>query len=79
VFDPRRVNVKFTDPTGAPTTVLYAGDAAGCDGAAGGWYFDDPNTPSTIHLCPVTCNTVTVQIGMTVDIGLGCTREEIPR
>lgn len=52
----------------------------GVDGAAacsdtGGWYFDDPEAPSSIHLCDSTCNFVGSAALPALEISLNC---EIP-
>ncbi len=82
-LDYDKVNVEFKD--GANTvTVPYVGDAGSCDATLGGWYYDvDPaggGTPATIVMCPVTCDQFTAASGAaSVDVRLGCKREDIPR
>ena len=70
------VNVQFT-ANGNASTVLQVSDASACDPTAGGWYYDDPNAPKHIELCPVTCTTVKAAGADTsanaeVDVLLGC-------
>ncbi len=43
----------------------------GCDGA--GWRYDDPTMPTTIVLCPATCDQVSVDASASISIVLGCT------
>jgi hypothetical protein len=57
-------NVSFEDSTVAYLdfecsyhAVPAVADENACDGEAG-WYFDDPDEPTTIHLCEVTCDDV---------------------
>ena len=45
-------------------------DAGACGGEAG-WYFDDPEEPTTIHLCDVTCDDVK-STGRQLFYSLGC-------
>ena len=40
-----------------------------CDGP--GWYYDDPNSPEKIHLCEVTCDTVSLA-GSSLFFSVGC-------
>ena len=37
-----------------------------------GWYYDDPISPSTLVLCPATCQRVGSDTQGTLDIILGC-------
>lgn len=81
-LDYGRVNVEFRDG-GNTTTVPYVGDAASCDATLGGWYYDvDPSqgTPTDIIMCPTTCEAFqAAEGGATVDVRLGCKREDIPK
>ncbi len=82
-LDYGKVNVEFKDGA-ATVTVPYVGDASSCDPSIGGWYYDaDPaggGTPSTIVVCPATCDQFTASSsGATVDVRLGCKREDIPK
>ncbi len=51
-------------------------ESAGACGDHDGWYYDDPDSPSTIHLCEVTCETVTVP-GATLFYTVGCATETL--
>ncbi|MDQ2645178.1 MAG: VWA domain-containing protein [Myxococcota bacterium] len=70
-IDPDKVNVKYT-PTGATSSVLVAkthdGADTGCS-ADGGWYYDDPASPTTIKLCPTTCSSLE---GGSIQVEYGC-------
>ncbi|HVW27530.1 MAG TPA: vWA domain-containing protein [Polyangiaceae bacterium] len=71
--DPMKVNVEYTPPGAAMgTTLLSVPSQAACDPSKGGWYYDDPNTPKTVTLCPASCSTVTADVTGLVDIELGC-------
>jgi hypothetical protein len=59
-LDPSRVNVSYDDTSGKSNLVPSAGTMANC--AAGGWYYDNPAAPTTLSLCPSTCDTVTAQL-----------------
>jgi len=72
------VNVRFT-PGGAPSgDIIYHVDNVGaCDPNLGGWYYDDPQNPQRILLCPASCSRVTSNAGR-IDVELGCKTEIIP-
>ena len=64
-----QVEVIFEPGSGNPQDVPRVMD----EGACGiGWYFDDNTSPSTIELCPSTCNLVKADAQSVVRISLGC-------
>ncbi len=71
--DPALVNLTYTTSDGAePETIEQVGSAADC-GADDGWYYDDAENPTTIHLCPATCDRVQDgPAGGSLDVVLGC-------
>jgi hypothetical protein len=73
-FDPAQVNVEFFDGGGVSLLDLgYVEGAAACAGVGNGWYYDDPAMPSTILLCPQTCDAVQGFPPMSrVSIKFGC-------
>jgi hypothetical protein len=73
-FDPLKVNVVYTPGGGQPTTIPQADNEADC-GSADGWYYDDPNTPTKIILCPHTCNDVQADQEAVVSLAFGCPTE----
>jgi hypothetical protein len=70
-IDPMLVNVDYSPDGGAPALLGQVADAAGC-GASGGWYYNDPVTPTQITLCPSTCSTIQADPSAKIDIILGC-------
>jgi len=67
---PANVNVLFT-PGGSTTyETIPQTTKDKCDG--GGWYYDDPDHPKVIVLCPSTCTQFKVDLSGKVDIMLGC-------
>lgn len=70
-FDYDRVNVIYTPSGGTAQTVPFVGDASNC-GAGGGWYYDDPTNPSSILVCPSTCNVFENDATGQVDVAFGC-------
>jgi hypothetical protein len=68
-----QVNVEHTPSGGASSTLYYVGDASGCDGTTGGWFYDtDPTVaePSKILVCTETCDVF--KMGGEVNIQVGC-------
>jgi hypothetical protein len=68
-----KVNVAFTPP-GAPAAVQLANAAteAECDPTVGGWFYDNPSTPTRIRLCKASCDAVVAQPEGRLDVLLGC-------
>jgi hypothetical protein len=73
-----KVNISFTPAGGAPQALHAALNVAACDPALGGWYYDNPATPTTILLCPATCNLVKADAKAQVDVLLGCRGNGLP-
>ncbi|HMI86019.1 MAG TPA: vWA domain-containing protein [Polyangiaceae bacterium] len=70
--DPRKVNIDFTPQGGTTTRLIYVGDAASCDPVKGGWYYDNPQTPSRLIVRKQTCDTFKKDPNGRVDVVLGC-------
>jgi len=69
--DPGEVNVNYTSGIGALSTIGQVPGASAC-GSGGGWYYDDPEAPTLITLCPSTCDEVQADPDAKIDILLGC-------
>lgn len=70
-LDPNKVNVNYT-PTGQmPKPILKVMTPADC-GVQGGWYYDDPNAPKKIIMCPSTCDVLQADSTGKVDVLFGC-------
>lgn len=54
-LDPTLVNLERVDPHGETTTIVGVDGVRGCDPASGGWYYDDPESPTQIVSCQATC------------------------
>jgi hypothetical protein len=66
-LDPERLNVTWIDADGMRTPLANVEDAGGC--ARGmGWYYDDPQNPTSVRLCPELCG---AQVG-SVEVEFGC-------
>jgi len=45
---------------------------AACDPTLGGWYFDNPQAPTRIHACGLTCDNLRANNSGSVNVTLGC-------
>lgn len=73
-IDYSRVNVIFkTDPASSGETFVSVPSAGDCGMTGGkGWYYDDPNVPTKVLLCPETCQSVSNAAEGRVDVVFGC-------
>ena len=73
--DYAKVNVTFTDGSGAKQTIPYVMSAGSC-GTSSGWYYDaDPaqgGKPTKIIVCPATCNALKADPKGRIDVVQGC-------
>jgi hypothetical protein len=79
MIDYGKVNVRYTGGAGV-ADVLYVGQAAHCDAASGGWYYDvDPmmGTPSRVLICPASCERFKGDAAARVDLVFGCATKVI--
>lgn len=77
-FDLNKVNVQYTPGGGAASSLFNVpGGESSCD-ASGGWYYDDPTTPTEIILCPATCDAVRTDTAGKIDVLFGCDTVGIP-
>jgi hypothetical protein len=74
-LDLGKVNVVLLPNGSAPEGILNVPDATQCD--YGGWYYDPPNNPTTIKLCPSTCNVVSTLDGAGFEVLFGCATQTI--
>ena len=72
------VNVVYTDGNGVEHDILNVDSAAACHPTDGGWYYDDNNNPHSIHLCPASCDVVSVDGEGKIDILFGCETKIAP-
>jgi hypothetical protein len=70
-LNPNQVNFVFTPSAGPPVTVPRVNSAGDC-GPSGGWYYDDPSSPTQIITCPATCQVLEGDPAGEVDIAFGC-------
>jgi hypothetical protein len=69
--DYNKVNVAHTPEGGQEEVFPRVDGEAACQGAAKGWYYDNPSDPKQIVLCPASCDAVQQNNGR-VDVVLGC-------
>ncbi|MBW2458083.1 MAG: VWA domain-containing protein [Deltaproteobacteria bacterium] len=77
-FDSGLVNVVYTDGDGNEHDILFVDSAAACHPQDGGWYYDDNLSPQSIHLCPASCDIVSVDGAGKIDILFGCETKIAP-
>jgi hypothetical protein len=71
-IDPSNVNVRYLPGGMTPGATLYrVVDASAC-GSSGGWYYNDPVTPTQIVLCPASCTEVQSDAAAKLQVELGC-------
>lgn len=70
-IDPSKVNVSFTPDGSSSTTRVpqtFMGSGSNCD-SSGGWFYDNPSSPTLIRLCDATCQSLS---GGTIQVEVGC-------
>jgi len=71
-IEPGLVNVTFlTGPGANPATLPRVDGPSDCDGG-GGWYYDDPMSPTSIELCPTSCDLVENNKKGSLELVFGC-------
>lgn len=70
-FDPTKVNIEI-ELDAQTQDVYYVENEAACMGGDGWFYLPDAVSPTSIHLCPTTCNSVQSATNAKVDILFGC-------
>lgn len=68
-LDPKLVNVALSSPNAPPDVLTY--DAA-CTDAGSGWRYDNLAAPTSIELCPASCERARILAGGAIDVQLGC-------
>ena len=72
-LDYEKVNLRFTSGDGTKEDIPYIGDESACSGN-GGWFYDNPDEPTMIKVCPETCNRFKMDDQGQVNVVLGCKR-----
>lgn len=69
-LDYRRVNLLYSSTGCDFEPFYYVEKEAECT-ADGGWFYDDPQLPKTVKLCPASCERVS-QPGVSLSFSVGC-------
>jgi hypothetical protein len=72
-----QVNMTYASST-CEATYFNNVEAPEFCGDAGGWYYDDPNAPESIELCPTSCDQVSEPGGKLL-FTVGCATRYVPR
>jgi hypothetical protein len=67
-----KVNVAYIPHPGDPEQLIYKVDGPSACGPDGGWYYDDPQQPSQLLLCPATCDQVNLTSDGQLIVKFGC-------
>lgn len=70
-------NVLVVGGTAAGDAILNQVSKGTCDPDTGGWYYDDPKSPTTVRLCDESCKVLTASGSNTV-ILIGCANPVLP-
>jgi hypothetical protein len=71
-FAADQVNVDYAVDGGPSQSLGHVASAADCPTVNGGWYYDDPVSPSKILVCPDVCQIIQGADNAQVDIAFGC-------
>ena len=69
-LDAHKVNLEFLPPGATTPEVFPRADGEAQCAQNRAWFYDDPNAPSAIQMCPTACTAIAG--GGTVQIKLGC-------
>jgi len=79
-IDYAAVNVTFSQGAGKPDTFFYVDSADDCElSPERAWYYDAPNDPKQVVLCPQTCERVIAASDAKMDVAFGCKRNDVIR
>jgi hypothetical protein len=76
VFDPQKVNVSFTPQGGTTENFGYVAQADCARATTNAWYFDDPNKPTQVFLCPQSCDMLKASNNAQIAVNFGCKRQD---
>jgi len=70
--DHQKVNVLYSSAAcSSVATFLNVKQPSGCDPVTGGWYYDNAASPTSIQLCPASCEAVKAPGGQLL-VSVGC-------
>ncbi len=71
-IDPNQVNITYTPGAGGSVDFTQVGGEGSCGSDETAWFYDDPNHPAAIILCPKTCDKVQADQKAKIKVVLGC-------
>jgi hypothetical protein len=74
-LDPSRVNIDFLDGEGAKTLIGNVESEEQCDRVDNAWYYDNPEDPEKIMVCPATCDWIRRFPHAQIVLQFGCETE----
>jgi hypothetical protein len=72
------VNVIYSDGSGQGFMFGYVETLDNCTDVEHGWYYDNPDTPTIIYICPQTCDWIQGQVGAQITVQFGCETQWVP-
>lgn len=67
------INVTLTPPDGGVASPIYKSSSlSACSAENLEWYYDPPEAPTQVSLCPTACAALKAQAGTKVDLIFGC-------
>ncbi len=69
--DPNKVNVEFDDGNGTKTFPRVDSEKA-CKNTDQAWYYDNPEEPTKVFMCPQTCTLIRSTTEAKISITFGC-------
>jgi hypothetical protein len=76
-LDPALVNIDFLDGEGDMTTIGNIESEDQCDRVDNAWYYDNPDNPKKILVCPTTCDWIRGFSNAQIVLQFGCKTETI--
>ena len=71
-LEPGLVNVIYTDGSGSRFMIGRIPSEEQCDQVEHAWFYDDPDDPAYIRICPQTCEWIQGQPGARIIVEFGC-------
>ncbi len=71
-YDPDDVAFRYGPNGGMAVDVPRVPSSNDCIGGGEGWYFDDPNNPTSIGLCEKTCGAIKVDAAPVLEVAFTC-------
>ena len=77
-LDPALVNVEYSDGAGNTFMIGRISGPDKCSQVEHAWYYDDPDDPTVIYICPQTCEWIQGKPGATIRVQFGCETVWVP-